>query len=148
MSTGVIGRISFVINCVSPGGPAAPIPCRKWAASSIRGCGRNILFGKPRGATPLRRRCSLAEAFFVISRPYPLSPLVLPFGLAAHWHSRTLGFDLRPWPGNLQNPLPKDRILAPRTRENLRFPLEVSTTSVPGWRARWSTILGNLRVSR
>ncbi len=42
--------------------------------------------------------------------------------LAVHWHYQILRFTPRPWPGNLQNPAPEVRILAPRTRENLGFP--------------------------
>ena len=64
--------------------------------------------------------------------------------LAVPWHSRTLGFTPRPWPGNPRNPAPEDRIPALRTRRNLRFLWEVSTISAPGWQAGWGTSLAPL----
>ena len=69
--------------------------------------------------------------------------------LAVHWQSQILRFTPRPWPGNLQNPAPEGRILAPRTRNIFGF----------HWRGRRLQprvggpggglySLGNLRVSR
>ncbi len=65
-------------------------------------------------------------------------------GPLAFSDSETLSFDICPETFTIR---PEGQILAPRTRENLRFPLEGPTTSAPGWRAGWGTRFGTLRVA-
>ncbi len=60
--------------------------------------------------------------------------------------SRILPFGLSPYTFKLR---PRRAVFyPPRTRYHRRFPLEGSTTPVPGWQAGWGTGFGTLKVSR